>query len=333
MLTKSNRVRRVRTSHTLLAATTDQPAAARSKLTTTVSNLGQSVKPTSKYAYYDRLIVWFRERLTREEILHFKSLCRSFVLYQNGQQIRKASVNFGLQAALYPDSSFKQSMWVYQPTLAALEWICARAESRLTYVEFALDWVFDDDDARNEAIQFLRAYHVKKYRRNQEVKFSRETRYSDKRGAPNNFVCYPDKPSRITGEVYCVHLEWRITHAATLLRAGIHSVTDLLSLDHRKFWTTRLLCSGLDVERLGRLVNNKGKSARRHPWIREYGANIRMNMDRRTGGIIKRALATNETRNGSTQSVIDAHRKHVAVRRCLIPIDVTHLLPDSRSSL
>ena len=63
--------------------------------------------------------------------------------------------------------------------------------------------------------------------------------YEGKRGAPNLIAMYADKCSKVTGEVHCVHLDWRISRSYAIRRAGISNVRDLVHFDHRKFWSER----------------------------------------------------------------------------------------------
>jgi hypothetical protein len=136
------------------------------------------------------------------------------------------------------DRRYTQWLQLCQPSDAALRFIAAR-EHRLNYAEVALDWTFDTEYERDDAHRFVNEHMVKPHHRDQEVKYVNGTRYTGMRPVPNNVVIYADKPCRITGELYCVHIEWRINGVKALPRAGIHSVQDLLTLKHREFWQER----------------------------------------------------------------------------------------------
>ena len=47
---------------------------------------------------------------------------------------------------------------------------------------------------------------------------------------PLNFARYQDAPCKVTGEVYCLHLEARISGRRHLEHTGIHDLSDLLAL-------------------------------------------------------------------------------------------------------
>jgi hypothetical protein len=180
--------------------------------------------------------------------------------------------------------------------------------------------------ALDEAFEFACSFHVKKYHRDQQIRFVKKadpdapaTRYSGPRSARNVLAVYSDRHSKVTGEVYCLHFDWRIKGADALRRAGFHSIADLKHIDRREFWQTRLLFRAIDPDALGRRCNNHIHGTnRRRPWITQCGP-ITYNYDRSTAGILWHSL-------GSTQAIIDECEFNV--KSCLIPILVDHLLPE-----
>jgi hypothetical protein len=131
------------------------------------------------------------------------------------------------------------------------------------------------------------------------------TRYTGPRKAPNVLAIYRDRPSKVTGEIYCVHFDWRIKGVPALRRAGIISVTDLLTLDHRQFWRERLLLRDFNLRDLGRMyhVHVAGKGRRRRQWVVFSGRKeFPYQVDLRAGATIVRAL-------NSTQAVLDLYGK------------------------
>jgi hypothetical protein len=131
---------------------------------------------------------------------------------------------------------------------------------------------------------------------------------------------YADKPSRTTGELYCLHLEWRMRRRQNLKRAGIVNVADLLKLDHRAFWEKRLLLAAFDLRKLGRMHRNYVRRIPGRTWVTSFGR-MPYDHDLRFGRLI--SFVT-----GSTQGVLDEFAPKFRVRDCLIPLDVQHLLPD-----
>ena len=207
----------------------------------------------------------------------------------------------------------------------ALKLIAAFKEPRLSYVEEAHDWTFNKPCQLDTAEKLVRLYSVKKYHRDQGIRWFKRTRYSGPRSAPTNLVIYPDKHCKVTGELHCLHFDFRMKGAAALRRAGITSISDLLALDYDEFWRKRLLFYELDVSRFGRLYHNHhNASNRRHQWVIDDGYGLSCDVDRRHGTLIFRNC-------GSVQKVIDKYRKQIDVRSCLIPINVDHLVTATSS--
>ena len=172
-----------------------------------------------------------------------------------------------------------------------------------------MDWTFSNKQQVDEAYEFVRSFHIKRWRGEQWVVFCRGTsRYSAKQGVANLLVVYSDLPCRrVTEETACVHLEWRLNGARALQRAGLGTIGQLLQLDHRAFWQKRLLMHTVDQQALGhhyRYVLGRGRKGR--PWIECYGP-ITYDFDGRSGYMLMRRAG------GSTQSVVDLCRKQFDV--------------------
>lgn len=76
------------------------------------------------------------------------------------------------------------------------------------------------------------------------------------------------------------------------------------------------------MQTLGRMYSNRGKQhKRRLPRVIKFGkCNLLYDYDSRRGFLVTYPYR-------STQAIIDEFRKQIAIGRCLIPIDVEHLLP------
>jgi hypothetical protein len=133
--------------------------------------------------------------------------------------------------------------------------VVGRNDVFVTYVELALDWTFADELQRDRARQIFDSCSFKKNHRRKDVGFCKTTRYTDARPAKTNLVAYSDKLSKATGEIHCLHVEWRLRHTAALHRAGIYEIADLLGFDHREFWLPRLQMRTLDLKRFGRRLH------------------------------------------------------------------------------
>jgi hypothetical protein len=220
------------------------------------------------------------------------------------------------------NNAFVQRIQLRQPQDEALQFFAARNDALLNIVELALDWVFDYYDALDEAFDFVCRHHVKQHHGSQGVRFypgkNGVSRYTGPRTAPNVLAVYADKVCRVTGERYCVHLDWRIRGVPALTAAQIKSVADLLDFDHHAFWSKRLILAEIDERHLGRLLNNP---KRRLPWLTRSRSGRVYDYDLRHGSTVVHV-------SGSVQAVIDNCRHRVRVRNCLRRFDVSHLLPE-----
>jgi hypothetical protein len=198
----------------------------------------------------------------------------------------------------------------------------------INYVEFALDWTFRYKRERNAAWRLVNRHIVKRWRRaSQGIRYvKRVTRYTAGRHATSNLVGYADQPSRITGELYCVHIEFRVNRVRSLQRVGISSANDLIDFDHYRFWKPRLLMRAIDLERFGRAYNRQvlGKGPRYGPWIDRITDRTTYNYDIRTAYTVLRLGQYGR----SIQAVMDRSRQDLDVNDCLVEIEVGHLLPE-----
>jgi hypothetical protein len=260
------------------------------------------IKPLAIYPYFDVVTVWFKRPLSRKN--------RDLLRRHCGPGTRPMRPS--------PWLNFREGWRLHQPSDKALAMLARRSGVHINYAEFALDWIFETEDEREHAFGFVDLTHVKKHHHQQELRYCRGTRYTASRHAAINFVAYDDKPCRVTGEVCCLHLEWRVRRPRTLRRLGMHCIADLLEFDHRQFWEERLLLYEVDVAKLGRRHRNHCRSSRGQAPCTDP-------CDPSMGRTLLRSIARHD---GATriQDVVDWFR-HLGVRRCLIPVDVRHLLP------
>lgn len=267
------------------------------------------IQPSDISAYVDCVHAWLPRRLSARELAWLAQHCEVRV-----PKWRKRWDRVGHQ----------QYIDLKQPTDAALHYLHSIGNVLVNYVEFALDWTFNYEDERDAAWSFTDRHIVKRWHReSQGIRYVKGTRYTAGRHGNSNLVGYADKPSRITGELYCLHIEYRMRLRA-LRRIGISSAKDLLNYDHHQFWTQRLLLRAIDLDRFGRRYNRQilHKGPRTGAWIRRRMDGTVYNQDRRTAGKIVRSY-------GSTQAVIDQYRKYLDVRGCLVDLDIGHLLPET----
>jgi hypothetical protein len=267
----------------------------------------QPVVPTAIYPYFDKLQLWLPQPLPKTELKRLRSYCGNLH-------------DWNKPAGFNP--SFRQRLQLNQPKPDALRMLANLSGLHLNYLEVALDWIFDNEFECAEAFDFLGRYHVKKYHRNQGIRYVEgTTRYTGPRGAPNMLAIYNDRHCKLTGEVFCCHLDWRICGNAALERAGIATVADLVDLDHREFWRQRLLLYAVNLRDLGRRhFNHVNGTKRRQNWSILYGSSLLYDFDKATGAMVCNYF------DGKTQNVLD-HFGSSTFRDSLIPLDVNHLLP------
>jgi hypothetical protein len=83
----------------------------------------------------------------------------------------------------------------------------------------------------------------------------------------SNLVLYSDRINRVTGELYCVHLELRLERAANIRHHGIKRVIDLLAINPCELFARHLVWSTAGERYVERVVR---QNADANPlWIRK----------------------------------------------------------------
>jgi hypothetical protein len=254
--------------------------------------------PSGRYAYVDKVRIWIEKPLSETEVA---SLARHGLT-----RAERGPSPFS--------TGFRQLLHLSRPSPQALMLIARKGgEHRINYIELAQDLVFRTWPDIKEARSYFDRHLIKKHHREQGIRFvAGQTRYTARRGAPSNLVVYSDLPCRLTQEENCLHVEMRFTGVRSVRRAGISNIAELRRFDHRRFWQERLLLVELDYARLGRMLRNRRNGARRR--------SSRSTQDDYQVGLLT------EQACGSIQQIIDTYRQ-IRVRDCLIPLDVSDLLP------
>jgi len=147
------------------------------------------------------------------------------------------------------------------------------------------------------------------------------TRYDAGRWSPNQVVVYKQDHCRATGELNCLHLEWRPNQLKAVRAAGIETGHDLLTFSHRDFWQKRLRLYDVDCRQLGRLIRNSDNGTRRRGFEIKQSDKYMVNLDGRTGEVFARSFYT-------VQELIDHLKRRYRIQRALVPIPTDALLPD-----
>jgi hypothetical protein len=273
-------------------------------------------KPIGIYPYFDKIQFWVREPLNPETVERLRKQCGS--LYDT---IEPARFN----------PQFRHRIELRQPSKQALRWLARRDDALINRVEIALDLIFKFRADVEEALDFLHQHLVRRWHgKNQEIQVFRlpprgddagslETRYDAGDWAPNALVLYRQDHSRVTGELNCLHIEWRVKSVRAMRAAGIESCQDLLQFDHRGFWKKRLLLYKVDRNHLGLLISNRRRGTKRR-LSRTYRTNAHL-MDGEAGEFFARAYDT-------VQELIDRFKPSIGIHRAMIEISNESLLPE-----
>jgi hypothetical protein len=275
--------------------------------------------PIGKYPYFDKIQFWVCEPLDLKTLALLKRSCG-----RGGIGIDNRPARFNNRHRQY-----RQRIELRQPSVGALRWLAEHSDLLINQAEIALDLIFKNRADAEEALDFVHQHLVRRWHgKRQEIRVRRgddggslETRYDAGRRSPNALVLYADDHTRATGELYCVHIEWRVKRLRAMRAAGINSGQDLLEFDHRAFWQRRLLLYTVNRSRLGRLLRNRvtGKRRRTPEIIQRgrYGYDVEGNQ----GEACARSYDT-------VQELIDNVRSFCRVDRALVRISNETLLPE-----
>lgn len=266
------------------------------------------IRPTSIGAYFDKIQLWFRRPLSARVRSWLEMRCALYPIPMPTDLYWPYAEGFQIKQSIQPE---------------VFHWLSCLDQRAVLFnaAEAAVDWVFDTQTDLWKARGFFEKHAVKRWNRGRDVIYSKETRYVGRQGGPNVLGNYSDKPSRITGELFCLHVEWRMNGAGAMERANVQ-LPNLSDFDFRAFWSKRLLLGTVDRQALGRLVCNRFRRSRRREWI-DTRRRIPYDFHLRAGSILVGALE-----DRSTQGIINAYGADFNLMRSLVRFDVSHLLPE-----
>ena len=246
--------------------------------------------------YFDHVQLWLATPLEPAQIQRLAHLCVGKAVHVSDRPMRF-------------QPSWRQRLQLKQPTVAA----CRMLEKiggpvKINHVELARDSAYSGNgytiNDRDDAFEALSGSWVRKWHRKQHgLRFAGEgnvTRYDAPRTASTLTTMYEQDHCRTTGELNCLHLEWRVSTARACRSLGIVTLQDLIDFDHKAFWQAKLEhVYAVDSERLGRLLRNRRRRTRsQSAKVVRWSPNIRVNVDGRTGHVIVSGC-------GSVQGVVD----------------------------
>src|SRR5262249_54112682 len=69
-----------------------------------------------------------------------------------------------------------------------------------------------------------------------------------KKNSRRNLVLYADRPSKISGEINCIHLELRFYGSDSVRRNGVRSAKDLIEINHKELMEKHLKFTNFDID-------------------------------------------------------------------------------------
>ena len=274
-------------------------------------------KIEGRWPFIDKIQVWLADPLTREQLSELRSRCAHV-------HSRRELMPFHGQ--------WRHRLQLCQPDDDALALLDSFAHGRrmVNYVEVALDLTTASRRDADDLAERLSRTWIKPWRGKQVVARVGNTLYgAQNRRIRNQAVMYADQHSKATGEVYCVHLEWRITGADAVRAVGLSQLRDLIELDFREFWSKRLQLRHIDIGKLGRAFR---RTRRRKPWVVEWWPSHVVDMDQRAGMIIARAAQRSGDDDQPARPVMCAQTildycKNVNIKQAVIRLENDNFLP------
>lgn len=229
----------------------------------------------------------------------------------------------------FHNREWKLSLALLQPTDEALRFLdlFAGAKQLVNATEFALDLVAGGA-AECRALGDFIVMHQERRMAWKTCKAgpAGETSYlSVRRGVGNNLAVYGDRPSKVTGQLFNLHVEWRANGVGAVRAAGIERLRDLIGFDHRAFWQQRLRLFEVDRGRLGRIVT---RSTRRGAWVATDWQGNRYDRDAWGGLVVLHAAQEEALPLGAVEGLRRWGERHrIDVRSALVKLPNDALLP------
>ena len=178
---------------------------------------GINTSVEAAYHYFHAINIRVRQNLTCEEI-RFLRQNADFVTVRRGNYIRGYSMGV---------------LTVVNPKQPALDFMAEYPSAMVNRLEIAVDLICDANTKHYLRDLFDKHFVQPWHSRQVQIRFDGGT-YSRRYGQ-RQYVWYHDRPSKVTGEVDCFHLEARHWGVEAVRRVGIQHPGDLLTFDHDKY--------------------------------------------------------------------------------------------------
>lgn len=271
------------------------------------SELVPNTRVDVSYDYIDVVQVWLREPLSLNELLDLNA---------NARKMRLAR-DLGIQEPLIWAPKWKQTVRLCQPNEHAIQSLAKIETVLITYLELARDQSMDSQEQVDAGLQVTAEHFVQRWHGKRRMRFwengnwrsgdlhrviQRNGKEIRLRKIGTVFQAYGDRPSKVTGEINCLHLEAKIYGSSPIRRIGINHPRDLVGFDCDGFWKRNLRLFRVDRERLGRSWRNRENGTRTQTAKRgSHGYNV----DRSLGNLIFRHYGMDKVGRISVQTLID----------------------------
>jgi len=210
-----------------------------------------AIKPVSVHAYFDKIAFWVTKPLDISTKTKLRQHC--------------GHVHIGNRRARF-NRKFIQRIELKQPSESSLRAVAGLPSAYINQAEAALDLVFKSTRERDQGYEFLDYHLVRRWHgKRQQIRVvagKAETRYDAGRYAANSIITYKENHSRVTGELDCIHIEWRAARRKAVRSIGITLARDAVRFDFHQFWQNRLLLFAAEPERIGRYLRNRRDGSR-----------------------------------------------------------------------
>lgn len=198
----------------------------------------------SRYVYFDTVAILTRGRLGRAKVQALERTCGS--VYASATDAPGFRARYAINQPT-PDTFALLQQWLPDPNS-----YCINSVHR------ALDLIVANQHALARLWSYLKQHLTMRWHGRNNVlvytKDEKQTYYARaaKEGTwhGRQIVAYGDKPCRLTGEAYCVHLEFQRNSAKYCKSAGFETIADLASYsdyDHRQLWRDELALRRVDL--------------------------------------------------------------------------------------
>jgi hypothetical protein len=198
-----------------------------------------------RVSFIDTLSLWIPKKVADEPV-SVSGLLQELI--DSGYALSTSKLNKPPKDRKHIPTGMQQKITIQKPSDDGLEYLEQRLQGQylISRLDVALDLCTRSYLDAEVVSDFFDAHLVMLYRRGGHIARVCKTKYYASSWKRNNLVVYASKPSKETGTP-CCHIERRSTQPAAVRQlfgkdGSDHvSLTEVLALDHRAFWSSRLV--------------------------------------------------------------------------------------------